>query len=61
VFAKRQCTGCHQAEFLGYPPTGKQVTWLGAGRFLFKDGKVIDLGVLGDLKALEVQLANDGA
>ncbi len=56
VFAKMSFSGLHQAEFLGFPATHKQVSWSGAALFLFKGDKVIDLWVLGDLKGLEQQL-----
>jgi predicted ester cyclase len=56
VFARMTFTGIHKGEFLGFPPTGKRVTWSGAALFTFEGGKVIDLWVLGDLISLERQL-----
>ena len=56
VFAKMQFTGIHQGVFMGVKSTGRRVTWDGAALFHFKDGKVLSLWVLGDLKSLEAQL-----
>lgn len=58
VFAKMVFTGIHESEFMGYPATGRQVSWTGAALFTFVGQKVSSLWVLGDLKGLEVQLAN---
>ena len=56
VFAKMAFTGIHQADFMGYAPTQKRLSWNGCALFTF-DGKLIkDVWVLGDLKALEEQL-----
>ena len=56
VFARMTFTGIHKGEFVGFPPTGKRVTWSGAALFTFAGGKVTDLWVLGDLISLERQL-----
>jgi predicted ester cyclase len=58
VFAKMVFTGIHESEFMGYPATGKQVSWAGAALFTFMGKKVSSLWVLGDLKSLETQLGN---
>ncbi len=52
-------TGIHKGEFMGYTSTGKRVTWSGAALFIFAEGKVTDLWVLGDLKSLENQLESN--
>lgn len=52
AFAKMQFSGIHQGEFFGYRPTGKPVDWLGAALFSFKEDKVRDLWVLGDVHSL---------
>jgi len=50
-------SGAHQATFRGVPATGRRVSWAGAA-FLSFDGYLIsDLLVLGDLQALDRQLA----
>jgi len=46
VFAKMTFPGTHQGDFLGYPPTGKRLTWAGAALFTFDQDKIIDLWVL---------------
>lgn len=56
VFAKMMFTGIHDSEFMGYPATGKQVSWAGAALFTFSGSKISSLWVLGDLKNLEQQL-----
>ncbi len=58
AFAKMIFTGTHQAEFMGYPPTYREVSWAGAALFKFSGHKVSSLWVLGDLKGLEQQLGN---
>jgi len=56
VFAKMLFTGIHQSEFMGYAPTQQRVSWNGCALFTFKDERIADLWVLGDLKNLEEQL-----
>ncbi len=56
VFARMQFRGIHRDEFLGFAPSGKVVSWAGSALFTFDCGKVRDIWVLGDLKALESQL-----
>ena len=56
VFAKMIFTGVHDSDFMGYPPTGKQISWSGAALFIFSGQKVSSLWVLGDLKKLEEEL-----
>ena len=59
VFAKMTFTGTHDAEFMSYPATGRQVSWSGAALFTFSGEKVSSLWVLGDLKNLEEQLGRN--
>jgi predicted ester cyclase len=56
VFAKMKFSGIHRGELMGYGPTGKRVTWAGAALFTFKDARIRDIWVLGDLKGIEEQL-----
>ncbi len=58
VFAKMKFTGIHVGEFLGYPPSGKRVSWQGCALFTFDGDLIADVWVLGDLKSLEAQLEN---
>lgn len=60
VFAKMTFTGIHRDEFMGYPPTRKQVNWRGCALFTFKGERIADVWVLGDLKNLEDQLMRNG-
>lgn len=56
VFARMRFTGLHRGPFMGYEPTGERVTWSGCALFTFSGERVADVWVLGDLKALELQL-----
>ncbi|MFN5963871.1 MAG: ester cyclase, partial [Pseudanabaena sp.] len=51
AFARMEFSGIHSGRFMGYEPTGKIVSWAGCALFTFKNNKVLDLWVLGDLKA----------
>ncbi len=61
VFAKMRSTGIHKGEFLGYAPTQKRLSWQGCALFTFRGDKVANVWVLGDLKSLEKQLAENSA
>lgn len=50
--AKVTFSGVHTGDFLGYPPTNQTVQWNGAAFFTEKDGRLVDVWVLGDLAAL---------
>lgn len=54
--AKVRFTGHHTGEFLGYPPTGRRVEWMGAAFFTVSENKLRDIWVLGDLETLRSQL-----
>ena len=49
--------GRHTGKLLDYEPTNNKITYNGASFFKFKDGKIIDIWVLGDLKTLIQQLS----
>ena len=51
-FARMRFSGTHRGDFFGFKPTGKKVEWAGAALFSFKDGRVADLWVLGDVHGL---------
>jgi len=57
AFAKMQFSGIHKDKFIGFNATNRNVTWEGAALFHFRDEKISELWVLGDLKALENQLS----
>lgn len=57
--AKVSFSGLHVGEFLGYPPTGRHVEWIGAAFFTGDENKLRDIWVLGDLDSLRSQLSSD--
>jgi steroid delta-isomerase-like uncharacterized protein len=57
AFCRVRFTGTHNGTFLGYPPTGRRVAWLGATEFTCKDGLIFKVWELGDFKSLEEQLS----
>ncbi|WP_261844921.1 ester cyclase [Aliamphritea ceti] len=59
VFAKMSFTGIHRNDFMGYSPTNKRLTWHGCALFTFREGRIAETWVLGDLKTLENQLAKN--
>jgi predicted ester cyclase len=59
AFCRLRFTGKHTGNLLGYPPTGKTVAWMGASEFTCKNGKILKVWELGDLKSLEEQLRSD--
>ena len=60
VVAKMLFRGVHRADMFGYAATGKRVEWHGSAHFTFRDGKVADLWVLGDVHGL-LQLLESNA
>jgi orotate phosphoribosyltransferase len=52
AFARMRFSGFHRGALLGHAPTGKPVEWMGAAMFTFRQGKIADLWVLGDLHGL---------
>ena len=54
--ARMRFAGRQRDEFLGFPPTGRQVAWAGAAFFTCEDGQIAELWVLGDLAELRRQL-----
>lgn len=50
-------SGTHEGPLLGYEPTGNRISYSGASFFHFKDGKIKNINVLGDLNALHKQLS----
>lgn len=51
-FARMRFSGIHRGDFFGFKPTGKKVEWAGAALFSFREGRVADLWVLGDVHGL---------
>ena len=58
--AKVRFSGLHMGDFLGYPPTGRRVEWMGAAFFVAEKGMLRDIWVLGDLESLRFQLGSRG-
>lgn len=56
VFAKMLYTATHTGELYDQPPTGRKIRWWGAALFTFEDGLITDVWVVGNQKALELQL-----
>jgi predicted ester cyclase len=56
VVARMLFYGTHRGELLGFSPTGRRVEWHGSAHFTFREGKVADLWVLGDVHGLLKQL-----
>lgn len=54
--AKVRFSGVHVGEFLGFPPTGRRVEWVGAAFFVGDENKLRDIWVLGDIESLRAQL-----
>lgn len=52
VMALATFTGTQQAEFLGVPPTGKQITWSHVDINRIKDGKVVEAWHIGAPQAI---------
>lgn len=59
VFAKMCFQGRHTGKFLGVPASQQTLSWAGAALFCFRGDKIATLWVLGDLKQLELQLAQE--
>ncbi len=59
--ARMQFGGIHVGEFLGFAPTSRHLHWAGSAFFVFVEGKIADLWVLGDLNGLMDQLRQQPA
>ncbi len=58
--ARVRFSGLHSGTFLGYPPTGRRVEWMGAAFFVAEQNMLRDIWVLGDLASLRTQLDQAG-
>lgn len=56
IAAKLRFTATHAGDFLGYAPTSKELMWEGSTHFTFRDGRISDIWVLGDIFTLEQKL-----
>jgi steroid delta-isomerase-like uncharacterized protein len=59
AFARMRFSGHHTGSFRGFPPTGREVHWLGAALFRFDSQAIAELWVLGDLSGLDARLRDD--
>jgi len=50
-------TGTHEGPVFNYAPTGNRICYSGASFFHFKNGKITNINVLGDLNSLHKQLS----
>jgi len=50
-------SGTHEGKLLGYEATGNRISYSGAAFFHFKNEKISNINVLGDLNALHKQLS----
>ncbi len=55
-FARLTYRGTHQGEVFGIPPTHKAIEYAGAALFHFRNGKISEVWVLGDIYGLLQQL-----
>ena len=61
VFAKMRFGGKHTGRFLDFDPTESIVSWNGAALFTFRENRISDLWVLGDLHSLTRLLEKNAA
>jgi predicted ester cyclase len=63
VAARLLFHGRHCGILMGFQPTGQPVAWAGSAQFTFREGKIADLWVLGDVYGLirQLQAAAGGA
>ncbi len=63
VAAELALTGTHQGEFLGYPPTGREVRWAASAFYTLnpEHDQVLREAYFYDLGTLTAQLAADGS
>jgi predicted ester cyclase len=48
-FAKMLFRGIHTGRFFGVAPTGRQISWVGAALFRFREGRIGAIWVWGDV------------
>jgi steroid delta-isomerase-like uncharacterized protein len=56
VVSLQRARGTHKGEFMGIPPTGKQVKWTGIFIFRIADGRIADHWLEQDIMSLMQQL-----
>jgi len=59
--AKVLFSGIHVGQLMGFEPTGKEVSWLGAAFFESENGLLTTIWVLGDIQSLTSNLMENKA
>ena len=54
--ARMNFHGRHRGIFFGIAPSGQEIRWSGAAFFKTRDGKIMELWVLGDIEGIRQQL-----
>lgn len=57
VWARVNYAGEHRGELFGYAATHAKLKWEGVAIFTFKEGKIVDIWVLGDINGVMKQLS----
>ena len=57
VFARLRYTGTQRGAIFGVAPTGRRIEYAGAALFRFRDERIWNVWVLGDVDGLKRQLA----
>ena len=57
AFCRLRFSGKHTGDLLGYPPTGRVVSWMGATEFTCMNGRILKVWELGDLFSLQISLS----
>lgn len=57
LYARIVYSGVHKGELFGYGPTHARIQWDGIAAFTFRDGKIADVWVLGDVHGVMMQLS----
>jgi predicted ester cyclase len=58
VFARLRYTATHRGPIFGIAPTGRRIEYAGAALFRFRDERIWNVWVLGDVDGLKRQLAD---
>jgi steroid delta-isomerase-like uncharacterized protein len=56
VVLRWTCTGTHRGPFLGIPPTGKHVNFIGINIYRLRDGKIVERWAVEDWGSVFRQL-----
>jgi steroid delta-isomerase-like uncharacterized protein len=59
-FARLTYRGTHRGEIFGIAPTGRKIEYAGAALFRFREGRIAEVWVLGDVHGLLQQLTCAG-